>query len=146
MLIQQEQVEEDKSKIAAKASKLYHQGLMGNIGELNEAIGNFFALMHAIVVVQDKSPPTIWQEIVLFVKILHLPEGKQWAKHHHNIKEVFFNVFQDIQSTIAGFVAKARKQGYKEAILEGRTTPPSYSNCQCTREPNSEKTSKELCS
>jgi hypothetical protein len=125
MLIQQEQVEEDKSKIvAAKTSELYHQGLMGNIGELNEAIGNFFALMHAIVVVQDKSPPTIWQEIVLFDKILRSPEGKQWAKHHCNIKEVFFNVFQDIQSTIAGFVAEARKQGHKEAILEGRTISP----------------------
>ena len=124
MLIQQEQVEEDKSKLAAKTSELYHQGLMGNIGELNEAIGNFFALMHAIVVVQDESPPTIWQEIVLFDKILRSPEGKQWAKHHRNLKEVFFNVFQDIQSTIAGFVAEARKQGYKEAILEGRTISP----------------------
>ena len=121
MLTQQEQVEEDKSKLAAKTSELYHQGLMGNIGELNEAIGNFFALMHAIVVVPEESPPAIWQEIVLFDKILRSPEGKQWAKHHRNIKEVFFNVFQDIQSTIAGFVAEARKQGYKEAIMEGRT-------------------------
>ena len=68
MLIQQEQVEEDKSKIAAKASKLYHQGLMGNTGKQNEAIGNFFALvMHTIVIVQDESPPTIWQEIFCII-------------------------------------------------------------------------------
>jgi hypothetical protein len=124
MLTQQEQVEEDKSKLATKTSDLYHQGLMGNIAELNEAIGNFYALMHSIIVVRDESAPVIWHEIVSFDKILRSPEGKQWAKHHRNIKEVFFNVFQDIQSTIAGFVAEARKQGYKEAIMEGRSISP----------------------
>jgi hypothetical protein len=124
MLTQQEQVEEDKSKLAAKTSDLYHQGLMGNIAELNEAIGNFYALMHSIIIVREESTPVIWQEIVLFDKILRSPEGKQWAKHHRSIKEVFFNVFQDIQSTIAGFVAEARKQGYKEAIMEGRAISP----------------------
>ena len=124
MLTQQEQVEEDKSKLATKTSELYHQGLMCNIAELNEAIGNFYALMHSIVVVREDSMPSIWQEIILFDKILRSPEGKQWAKHHRNFKEVFFNVFQDIQSTIAGFVAEARKTGYKEAIAEGRSISP----------------------
>jgi hypothetical protein len=124
MLTQQEQVEEDKSKLAAKTSDLYHQGLMGNIAELNEAIGNFYALMHSLIIIREDSAPVIWQEIVLFDKILRSPEGKQWAKHHRNIKEVFFNVFQDIQSTIAGFVAEARKTGYKEAIMEGRSISP----------------------
>ena len=121
MLVQQEQVEEDKSKLAAKTSELYHHGLMGGIAELNETIGNFYALMNAIVVIHEEAPPVIWQEITKFDKILRSPEGKQWAKHHRSIKEILFNVLQDIQSTIAGFVAEARKQGYKEAISEGRT-------------------------
>jgi hypothetical protein len=87
MLTQQEQVEEDKSKLAAKTSDLYHQGLMGNIAELNEAIGNFYALMHSLIIIREDSAPVIWQEIVLFDKILRSPEGKQWAKHHRNIKD-----------------------------------------------------------
>jgi hypothetical protein len=97
---------------------------MGGIAELNETIGNFYALMHAVIIVNEETPPVIWQEIVQFDKILRSPEGKQWSKHHRGIKEVLFNVLQDIQSTVAGFVAEARKQGYKEAIMEGRTISP----------------------
>ena len=41
-LVQQEQVEEDKSRYSAKATELYHStGCMGSIHDLNEMIGNF---------------------------------------------------------------------------------------------------------
>jgi hypothetical protein len=39
-------------------------------------------------------------------------EGRRWFKLHRSIQELFFNLVQDIQSTIAGFVSVAGRQGY----------------------------------
>jgi hypothetical protein len=48
-----------RAKLAAKTSDIYHQGLMNGIGELNEAIGNFYALMNAIIVTRDEAAPVM---------------------------------------------------------------------------------------
>lgn len=40
------------------------------------------------------------------------------------MREVLFNVGQDIQSTIAGFVSEARKTSYKTALKNGATISP----------------------
>ena len=123
-LIQQEQVEEDKSKCATKVTEIYQMGRMGTLADLNETIGNFYALMHCIIMVNPDFPPLIWTEIEKFDKILRTDVGRDWADLHRNIKEVLFNVLQDIQSTIAGFVAESRKQGYKNAISAGENISP----------------------
>jgi hypothetical protein len=119
-LVQQEQVEEDKSRYSAKATELYHTGCMGSIHDLNEMIGNFYALMCVIIEFDRDHPPIVWVEVTKFANILRSNEGRLWAKLHHNIKEVLFNVSQDIQSTIAGFVSEARKTSYKKAIKDGK--------------------------
>ena len=89
-LIQQEQVEEDKSKCATKATEIYHMGRMGTLADLNETIGNFYALMHCIIMVNPDFPPLIWTEIEKFDKILRTDVGRDWADLHRNIKEVLF--------------------------------------------------------
>ena len=40
-LVRQEQVEEDKSRLQAKATDLYHTGKMGSLADINETLGNF---------------------------------------------------------------------------------------------------------
>ncbi|KAI2507415.1 hypothetical protein MHU86_7028 [Fragilaria crotonensis] len=40
-LTQQEQVEEDRSRLQAKTTELYHSGCMGSISDIHEMIGNF---------------------------------------------------------------------------------------------------------
>jgi hypothetical protein len=117
-IIQQEQVDEDKTKTAAKATDLYHYGRMGNINDLHELIGNFYCLMHTIIIVDPAAYPTIWLEITFFDKILRSTEGRKWFELHYHVKELLFNVVQEIQSTIAGFVSIARKQGYKTALTK----------------------------
>ena len=117
-IIQQEQVDEDKSKTAAKTTDLYHYGRMGNINDLHELIGNFYCLMHAMVEVNPNDYPAIWLEITYFDKILRSTEGRKWFELHYHVKELLFNVVQEIQSTIAGFVSIARKQGYKTALTK----------------------------
>jgi hypothetical protein len=52
----------------------------------------------------------LWQEIVKFDKIFRTQEGRKWCELHRHAKEIMFNVFQEFQSTIAGFVNEARKQ------------------------------------
>jgi hypothetical protein len=124
-LIQQEQVEEDKSRINAKATELYHYGCMGSLADINEMIGNFYALMRVIIEFDRANPPLIWTEITLFAMIFRTVEGKTWAKRHdRNMKEVLFNVRQDIQSTVAGFVSEARKTSYKTAMKNGTAISP----------------------
>lgn len=130
-LIQQEQVEEDKSKFATKTTEIYHMGRMGTLAELNETIGNFFALMHCLVEVNPDYPPLIWTEMEKFDKILRTDIGRDWADLHRNLKEVLFNVLQDIQSTIAGFVTEARKQGYKNAVSAGKNISPKVFDMAC---------------
>lgn len=123
-IIQQEQVEEDKTKINTKNTELYHMGRVGTISALNETIGNFFALMYSIIEYNQEAPPTIWLELIAFDRILRTPEGRQWCDLHHKAPEVIFNVTQDIQSTIAGFVAEARRAGYKQGLAAGVTISP----------------------
>jgi hypothetical protein len=50
-IIQQELADEDKTKTAAKATALYHYGHMGNINDLHKLIGNFYCLLHTIIIV-----------------------------------------------------------------------------------------------
>lgn len=83
MLIRQEQVEEDKSKLQAKTTNLYHIGKMGSLlADLNERIGNFFGLLNAIATFDADAPPAIWLEILAFEKILRTLEGCQWFNLH----------------------------------------------------------------
>jgi hypothetical protein len=117
-IIQQEQVDEDKTKTAAKTTDLYHQGRMGNINDLHELIGNFYCLMHTMVSINPNAYPSIWLEITYFDKILRSTEGRKWFELHFYTKELLFNVVQEIQSTIAGFASIARKQGYKTALTK----------------------------
>jgi hypothetical protein len=119
LLVQQEQVEEDKSRVSAKITDLYFMGRMGNLSELNEMIGNFFALMNVIIEFDIRRPPILWTEIVKFDKILRTEEGRNWCDIHRHAKEILFNVVQEIQSTIAGFVNEARKAGYKNLVSTG---------------------------
>ena len=130
-LIQQEQVEEDKSKCATKNTEIYHMGRMGTLAEFNETIGNFYAFMHCIIVVNPLFPPLIWTELEKFDKILRTDIGRDWAELHRNIKEVLFNVLQDVQSNVAGFVAEARKQGYKNAVSAGENISSKVFDMAC---------------
>ena len=119
LLTQQEQVEEDKSRVTAKTTELYYMGRMGSLFEINELLGNFFALMNVIIQYDERNQPILWQEIAKFDKIIRTAEGRKWCEIHRNMKEVLFNVIQDIQSVIAGFVSEARKQGYKDLLSTG---------------------------
>ena len=76
--------------------------------------------MCVIIEFDRDHPPIVWLEVTKFANILRSNEGRLWAKLHHNIKEVLFNIGQDIQSTIAGFVSEARKTSYKKAIKDGK--------------------------
>ena len=124
MLVRQEQVEEDKSKLQAKTTDLYHMGKMGSLADIHELIGNFFGLINAIASFDPSAPPAIWLEILAFEKILRTLEGRQWFDLHRNLREVPFNVVQDIQSTLAGFAAEARKPGYRSALSTGIIISP----------------------
>ena len=73
----------------------------------------------------------IWTEIAEFDKILRTDVGRTWADMHRNMKEVLFNVLQDIQSTLTGFVAESRKQGYKNAISAGKNISPQVFDMAC---------------
>ncbi len=57
LLVQQEQVEEDRSRVAAKTTELYYGGRMYTLAETNETIGNFFGLMNIIIEYDSKHPP-----------------------------------------------------------------------------------------
>ena len=124
-LVRQEQVEEDKSRLHAKTTDLYHMGKMGSLADINELLGNFFGLINAIVTFDSATPPAIWLEVLAFEKILRTQEGRQWFDLHRNLREVPFNVVQDIQSTLAGFAAEARKTGYRSAITSGVQISPN---------------------
>jgi hypothetical protein len=119
LLVQQEQVEEDKSRVNAKITDLYFNGRMGTLFEVHEMIGNFFALMNVIIEFDVRHPPILWTEITKFDKIFRTEEGRNWCEMHRHAREILFNVIQEIQSTIAGFVNEARKQGYKKLVSTG---------------------------
>ena len=125
MLVRQEQVKEDKSKLQAKTTDLYHMGKMGSLSYIHELIGNFFGLLNAIASFDASAPPAIWLEILAFDKILRTLEGRQWFDLHRNLCEVPFNVIQqDIQSTVTGFASEARKPGYRSALSAGIIISP----------------------
>ena len=123
-LVRQEQVEEDKSRLQAKTTDLYHTGKMSSLADINEMLGNFFALIRAITEFDPDSPPTIWLELLAFDRLFRTQEGRQWFDLHRNIREVPFNIIQDLQSTMAGFVAEARKPGYRNALTSGIVISP----------------------
>jgi hypothetical protein len=123
-LTQQEQVEEDKSRYNAKMTELYHLGCMGTINDIHEMVGNLYGLMCVIIEFDSANPPLIWTEIIKYMQILRSSDGKLFAGRHRNIKEVMFNIGQDIQSTIAGFVSEARKTSYKTALKAGTAISP----------------------
>ena len=126
MVIQQEQVEEATSRTTAKATDLYHMGKMGSITDINTTIGNFYCLMNTIIEMDHLNPPTVWTEIVAFDSIMRTTAGRKWFDHHHKAKEVMFNVVQEITSTITGFVAVARRQGYRNALNTGTISPDIF--------------------
>ena len=123
-LTQQEQVEEDRSRFQAKTTELYHSGCMGSISDIHEMIGNFYGLMSVIIDFDRANPPLIWTEIAQYVQILRSGDGKGFTSRHRNIKEVMFNIGQDVQSIIAGFVSEARKTSYKAAVKAGNDISP----------------------
>ena len=120
-ILQQEQVEEASSRTGAKTTDLYHMGRMNTLAEINEMVANFFTMMNTIVIVDDSNPPTIWVQITEFDRVLRSSEARKWFEHHRNLKELHFNVAQEIQSTVAGFANIARRQGYKNAMMDGTT-------------------------
>ncbi|KAI2496611.1 hypothetical protein MHU86_17870 [Fragilaria crotonensis] len=123
---QQEQVEESSARTIAKTTDLYHFGKMTSIEDINTTIGNFYCLMNTIVTINEENPPTIWSEIVEFDKIMRTSEGRKWFNVHRNAKELMFNVVQDLTSTVAGFVAIARRPGYHEALSTGTISPDIF--------------------
>ena len=123
-VVQQEQVEEATSRTSAKATELYHLGRTNTLGEINNNIGNFYTMMHTMITVDEDNPPDLWKEVVAFDRIMRSQEGRKWFELHRNLKELHFNVLQDIQSTIAGFVAVARRPGYKNAVMNGLPISP----------------------
>jgi hypothetical protein len=129
-VIQQEQVEESSSRTNAKATELYHFGKMGGIADINTSIGNFYCLMNTIIVIDDAHPPTVWNEIVEFDRVMRTTEGRRWFELHRNAKELMFNVVQEITSTVAGFVAVARRQGYRNALSTGTISPDIFQHPQ----------------
>ena len=64
--------------------------------------------MCVIIVYNPAHPPLIWQELAKFDLVMRSPEGRQWSERHHDAREVLFNVIQELQSIIAGFVTVAR--------------------------------------
>ena len=94
---------------------------MHSINDINEIIGNFNCLMHMMIKVDPDNPPTVRIEIAAFDLVMRSSEGRKWFEQHRSVRELLFNVIQDIQSTIAGLISVARRQGYHTAILEGRT-------------------------
>ncbi|KAI2504516.1 hypothetical protein MHU86_9921 [Fragilaria crotonensis] len=87
-------------------------------------IGNFFGLMNVIIEFDRANPPLLWTEIAQYVQILRSGDGKGFTGRHRNIKEVMFNIGQDVQSIIAGFVSEARKTSYKAAVKMGNEISP----------------------
>ena len=77
LLIQQEQVDEDKSRLNAKTTDLYYMGRMAGYPDLNETVANFFEMMNVIIVYDPANPPILWNEIAKFDRILRSPEGRQ---------------------------------------------------------------------
>ena len=108
-VVQQEQVEEATSRTSAKATELYHLGRTNTLGEINNNIGNFYTMMYTMITIDEENPPDLWKEVVAFDRIMRSLEGRKWFELHRNLKELHFNVLQDIQSTVAGFVAVARR-------------------------------------
>jgi hypothetical protein len=129
-VIQQEQVEESSSRTSAKATELYHFGKMGGIADINTSIGNFYCLMNTIIVIDEAHPPTVWNEIVEFDRVMRTTEGRRWFELHRNAKELMFKVVQEITSTVAGFVAVARRQGYRNALSNGTISPDIFQHPQ----------------
>lgn len=119
LLVQQEQVEEDRSRQTAKTTELYFGGRMYTLTDTNESLGNLFGLMCLIIEYNPRHPPILWQELTKFDKIFRTREGRKWCDLHRNSREIMFNVFQELQSVIAGFVNEARKQGYKNLVATG---------------------------
>ena len=128
LLVRQEQVEEDKSRLQAKTTDLYHMGKMGTLADINELFGNLYGLISTITIVDTDTRSAIWLEVLAFEKIMRTQEGRQWFDLHRNLREVPFNVVQDIQSTVAGFAAEARKPGYRAAIASGVQISPHIFN------------------
>ena len=117
LLIQQEQVDEDKSRLNAKTTDLYYMDCMTGYPDLNETVANFLGMMNVIIVFDPASPPILWNEIAKFDRILRSPEGRQWCKLHRYVKEVLFNVLQDIQTTIAYFKGSAQASLQKARVI-----------------------------
>ena len=92
--------------------------------DITEMVGNFYGLMCVITEFDHDKPPIIWTEIAKFMKILRTHDGRRFAGRHCNIPEVKFNVGQEIQSIIVGFVSEARKLSYKAAIKAGNAISP----------------------
>ncbi|KAI2496253.1 hypothetical protein MHU86_18257 [Fragilaria crotonensis] len=84
----------------------------------------FYGLMSVIIDFDRANPPLIWTEIAQYVQILRSGDGKGFTSRHRNIKEVMFNIGQDVQSIIAGFVSEARKTSYKAAVKAGNDISP----------------------
>ena len=123
-LTQQEQVEETTSRRNAKTTDLYHYGMMNTSSHISEMVGNFYGLMRTIIVFDASNPPLIWTEIAKFMKIMRTNDGRRFAGRHRDIEVVMFNIGQEIQSIIVGFVSEARKTQYKTAIKQGNPISP----------------------
>ena len=100
-------------------------GCMGSLHDINGTIGKSVCRMNTIIQYNPNNPPTVWLEIVEFDKKMRSAQARQWFKVHRNLKEIMFNVVQEITSTIAGFVAVARNSKYKQALKEGSPISPS---------------------
>jgi hypothetical protein len=126
---QQEQVDEASARTMAKTTDLYHLGRMGSLHDINGTIGYLFFCLpdehHHPIRPQQPPPPAVWLEIVEFDKTMRSAQAWQWFEVHRNLKELVFNVVQEITSTITGFVAVARNSKYKHALEEGSPITPS---------------------
>jgi hypothetical protein len=92
---------------------------MNSINNINEMMGNSYCFMYTIIQVGATNPSTIWAEIAAFDQVMQTTKGRQWFELHRSIRELFFNVVQDILSTIVGFVSVARRRGYHNALSAG---------------------------
>jgi hypothetical protein len=137
LLIRQQLVGEDKSKLRRKQSELYYQGSLATAHDIKTTIANFWTFGTWGFVDFDVNVPSVWEAMAELFFLLNSPAGRVWTGLHKSLPHVFLHLTIALQHMLSPFVALGHCLEYRQAVLAGQLLAVSAykeaSRSQCCR-------------
>jgi hypothetical protein len=122
LIFRQENVGEDKTKVAAKSHELDCSGRMTSASDLHMTISNLWAMSSFITEEAGQSEP--WKSMTRLQGLWHSSDGKNWLDANRATRHLVYSLMLECQSILGACVTISNSLPYRQAAAAKLTISP----------------------